>query len=366
MGLAAAFELAKRGIRVTVFERDDRLGGMSAHFDFDGTRLERYYHFICSPDKTTFRYLAELGLEDALCWTDTHMGFYFEGKLYDWGHPLGLLRFPGLSLVQKIRYGLHVLRAKSITDWKPYDALTSTDWLHRWIGPKAFDVLWRNLFHFKFYELEDSLSAAWLGTRIKRVALSRKSIFQERLAYLRGGSEVLVNALASRLRELGGTIELSARVEAVLTDDSAPNPRIRGVRVDSQDRAFDIVVSTIPLPYLVRLAPRLPEDEKARIAAIQHVGVVCVVLKLKRSFSRNFWMNINDRRVEIPGLIEYSNLNPLDGSVILYAPYYMPQSHPKYRRDAQAFVDETISYLKAMRPDFEASDVVASTASRYD
>ena len=37
MGLAVAYELAKLGHRVTIFERDNRIGGMSAHIDFDGT-----------------------------------------------------------------------------------------------------------------------------------------------------------------------------------------------------------------------------------------------------------------------------------------------------------------------------------------
>ena len=366
MGLAAAYELAKRGVRVTVYERDDRIGGMSAHMDFDGTRIERYYHFVCAPDEHTFRYLKEFGLEGALRWKDTHMGFFYNGTLYDWGNPLGLLRFPHLSLLEKVRYGLHVLRAKSITDWKPYDAIGSTEWLQRWIGPHAFDVLWRSLFHYKFYELENSLSAAWLGTRIKRVALSRRSLLQERLGYLEGGSEVLLDRLADRVRQLGGTIELGAAVESVEVDQSAATPRVRGVRIGGQERRFDVVVSTIPMPYLVPLVPALPEDEKARIAAIESVGVVCVLLKLKRPFTRNFWMNINDPRIEIPGLIEYSNLNPLDGSVVLYAPFYMPRSHPNYRRDMQAFIDETVACLKLIRPDFDAADVLAATASRYD
>ena len=51
MGLAAAYELAKLGHRVTVLERDDRIGGMSAQIDFDGTRIERYYHFVCAPTR---------------------------------------------------------------------------------------------------------------------------------------------------------------------------------------------------------------------------------------------------------------------------------------------------------------------------
>ncbi len=363
MGLAAAYELARRGARVTVYERDDRIGGMSAFVDFAGTRIERYYHFICKPDRTTFDYLREFGLEDRLRWTRTKMGFYFRGCLYDWGHPLALLRFPGLSLLQKLRYGLHVMRAKGIADWTPYDAFSSTEWLQRWIGPQAYDVLWRPLFHYKFYEYEDSLSAAWLGTRIKRVALSRASLFEEELGYLQGGSEVLLEAVAARIRQLGGAIELKTGVDEVIVDAG----RVRGVRVAGAERGCDRVISTIPLPYLTRLVPALPAGERARVAAIRNVGVVCVLLKLARPFTRNFWMNINDPRIEIPGLIEYTNLNPLDGTSIVYAPFYMPQTHPKYRRDFGEFIDETLRCMTLIRPDFAPEqEVIASTASRYE
>jgi protoporphyrinogen oxidase len=294
------------------------------------------------------------------------MGFYHRGRLHDWGHPVALLKFPHLSLSQKVRYGLHVMRAKKIKDWRPYDEISSTDWLHRWIGREAYDVLWRSLFHYKFYEHQHSLSAAWLGTRIKRVALSRKSLFEEQLGYLEGGSEVLLEAVAERLRDLGGRIELRAGVEEVAVAGPEGDLRVLGVRVAGETLAFDRVISTIPLPYLTHLVPALPEDERQKVAAIRNVGVVCVLLKLKRPFTRNFWMNINDPRIEIPGLIEYTNLNPLDGSAIVYAPYYMPQSHPKYRRDFQAFIDETLAYMKLIRPDFSPeTELIAATASRY-
>jgi protoporphyrinogen oxidase len=292
------------------------------------------------------------------------MGFYWSGKLYDWGHPLALLAFPGLSFVDKVRYGLHVLRAKGIEDWRPYDAFSSTDWLKRWIGPRAYDVLWRSLFHFKFYELQDQLSAAWLGTRIKRVALSRKSMFTEEMGYLVGGSEVLLEAVHARLRRQGVEIRLRTAVEEVTIGDGT---RVSGVQIGGVRLPFDQVISTVPLPYLVRMMPGLPDDEKAKVAAIKNVGVVCVLLKLRRPFTRNFWMNINDPRIEIPGLIEYTNLNPLDGSAIVYAPYYMPQTHPKYQRDFQEFIDETLGYMKMIRPDFDAAaEVLATTASRYE
>jgi protoporphyrinogen oxidase len=367
MGLAVAYELAKRGDRVTVFEAGDRIGGMSAAVDFGGVQIERYYHFVCGPDETTFAYLREFGLFDKLKWTDTHMGFYYDGKLHDWGHPLALLRFPGLSLVEKIRYGLHVMRAKGISDWKPYDAFSSTKWIKDAIGERAYDVMWKSLFHYKFYELQDSLSAAWLGTRIKRVALSRKNLFQERMGYIEGGSEVLIDAIARRVRELGGRIELKSPVqEVVSTSDAAGPARITGLRVKDVVQPFDQVISTIPLPYLTRVVPGLPAEERRKVEEIRNVGVVCVLLKLKRPFTRNFWMNINDRRIEIPGLIEYSNLNPSVGATILYAPFYMPQGHPKYQRPFAEFVDETIAAMRLIRPDWDPSDVIDTMASRYE
>lgn len=367
MGLAAAYVAARACAQVTVFERDDRIGGMSAFIDFAGTRIERYYHFICKPDQTTFDYLKEFGLEHTLRWTETKMGFYFNGRLYDWGHPRALLTFPGLGLIDKIRYGLHVMKAKGVDDWRPYDAFSSTQWLKQSIGERAYDVLWRSLFHFKFYELQDQLSASWLGTRIKRVALSRKSLFTEEMGYLVGGSEVLLDAVHDRLRKLGGEVRLNAGVEQVCIEGGGGAARASGVKVNGEVLPFDRVISTIPLPYLVRVMPDLPADERAKVAAIKNVGVVCVLLKLKQPFTRNFWMNINDPRIEIPGLIEYTNLNPLDGTSIIYAPYYMPQTHPKYRRDFQTFIDETLGYMKLIRPDFDpAAQVLASTASRYE
>ncbi len=365
MGLAAAYELCKSGAAVEVFERDTRVGGMSVHFDFAGTPIERYYHFVCAPDATTFKYMAELGLSDLMRWTDTHMGFFYNDRLYDWGNPKALLTFPGLSLVQKIRYGLHVMRAKLVSDWRPFDRMRAKDWLQKWIGTQAYEVLWQPLFHFKFYEHEDSLSAAWLGTRIKRVALSRKSIFQERLGYIEGGSEALLLALAREIKRLGGRVRLGSGVEEVLVRGEPGAQRIGGLRINGREEVFDAIVSTVPLPYVNGLIPGLPRNEAAKIAAIRNVGVVCVILKLTRPFTRNFWMNINDPRIEIPGLIEYTNLNPLDGCTIVYAPYYMPQIHPKYDRPFADFVEETLCAMELIRPDFDRADVIDATASRY-
>ena len=82
MGLMCAMELLKQGHEVDIYERDNRIGGMSASFDFDGLEIERYYHFICKTDYPLFKLLDELGLAHTLRWVDTKMGFFYKGRLY--------------------------------------------------------------------------------------------------------------------------------------------------------------------------------------------------------------------------------------------------------------------------------------------
>lgn len=362
MGLAVAYELLKRGWAVDIYERDDRIGGMSASTQLDGLKIERFYHFICVPDDTLFEYLREFGIHDKLRWVETKMGFFFRGKLYDWGTPIALLRFPGLDLVSKFRYGVHVFLTKGVSDWRALDRIECTAWLKRRIGLRGYDVLWKSLFELKFFEYQDRLSAAWLGTRIKRIALSRKNLFTEKLGYLEGGSDTLLDVIDARIRGLGGRIFLKTAAEKIEVDGQGA---LAGIRVDGELRPYTTVVSTIPLPYLVKLAPDLPEDEKAKIAAIINIGVVCAVFKLKKPITRNFWTNISDPSIAIPGLIEYSNLNPLPCTVV-YAPFYMPVTHAKYRLPAEAFIEEVKGYLARVNPEFDPSWVLAASAFRYE
>lgn len=363
MGLMAALELAQKGHSVDVFERDDRIGGMSASFDFDGLSIERYYHFICKPDQPLFDLLEDLSLSDRLRWVDTKMGFYCRGRLYPWGNPLALLRFDQASMLTKIRYGLMAMRAKSVRDWSRYEDFSAVCWLKQWLGEAGYEVFWRSLFELKFHDRSEQLSAAWLGTRIKRIALSRRSLMQETLGYLDGGSEVLLDAMAHAIRQAGGRIHLRAGVEQILNDGDG---RVTGLRVAGSEKAFHAVLSTVPIQYVPNMAPGLPPAFRQRIEAIENIAVACVVFKLAQPLTENFWLNINDARISIPGLIEYSNLNPGDGSHILYAPFYMPASHPRYQRPNNAFIEETLAAMSLVNPGFHPGLVLASHCHRYE
>jgi protoporphyrinogen oxidase len=361
MGFACAYRLLQQGCDVTILEAGDRIGGMSASFDFDGLTIERYYHFICAPDQALFDMLEEFGIYDKLRWRETEMGFYYQGKLYRWGRPDSLLLFPGLNVGTKLRYAMHVLCAKSIKDWSALDKLEATQWIRRWLGERGYDVLWRSLFELKFYEYTQSISAAWIAARIQRVAKSRKNIFQERLGYLEGGSETFLRAFESRITSLGGKIFLKAPVQKVECKDGI----VAGIQAGGEFYDVQSVYSTIPIPYVPRMVPDLSEEEKTRIGSIANIAVACVILKLSHSVSPYFWININDPEMEVPGMVEYSNLNPLEHHV-LYVPYYMPKKNPKYRRPDEDFYNEVFKYLSRINQEFREDWVLAKMVSRYE
>src|ERR1035437_4579021 len=87
MGLAVAYQLVKDGHQPVIFEADDRVGGMTAAFDFAGLQIERYYHFHCISDQAFLAILDELGLADKMHWVETKMSFYYQQKVVPWGNP---------------------------------------------------------------------------------------------------------------------------------------------------------------------------------------------------------------------------------------------------------------------------------------
>ena len=360
MGLAVAYQLARDGHRPVIFEADDRVGGMTACFDFNGMDIERYYHFHCLSDHAFLQVLEELGLQHKMRWVETRMGYWFRGRLQPWGNPLALLRFQGLSLTAKVRYGLHAFLATKRNDWRALDRLEATTWIKRWVGVEAYEALWRKLFDLKFYEHANELSAAWIWSRIRRIGRSRYSLFREKLGYLEGGSNTLLHAMKAAIEQNGGTIHLRKPVRKVLIADS----RVKGLETDEGQFLFDKVISTVPLPYVPMLMPDLPPNLLSKYRALKNIAVVCVIAKLRRSVTGNFWLNTNDDEMDIPGVVEYTNLRPLDHHIV-YVPFYMPGDHPKYLEPDEVFLEKVRRYLKRINPALHDNDFIDMKASRY-
>jgi protoporphyrinogen oxidase len=360
MGLAAAYEALLCGHQTTLLEASPAPGGMAAHFDFGGLSIERYYHFICKSDEPTFALLKELGIADRMRWRSTSMGYFMGDKVHAWGDPFSLLAFPHLNLVEKIRYGGLMFLSTRRDRWDALENVSARTWIESWCGRGVYEKLWRRLFELKFYEFADDISARWIWTRIRRVGRSRKSLLQEELGYIDGGSQTLVDALVEAIGRLGGEIRLGEPCERVLVEGG----RVVGVQTKRGRLDADAVISTVPTPLVAHMVPDLPEDEKAAYQRIQNIGVICVVLKLRKSVTPHFWVNIVDPELPIPGVIEFSNLRDTGDETILYAPYYMPTANPLWGRSDEEFVAEVMASLSKINPAISAEDLIGSYVGR--
>ncbi|QEX25038.1 oxidoreductase [Hypericibacter adhaerens] len=359
MGLAAAYHAMKRGHAVTVLEAAPEPGGMAAHFDLAGLSIERFYHFVCKADRPTLDLLAELGLAGKMRWAPTSMGYYLDGTLYPWGDPVSLLRFPKLGLAEKLRYGLMMALSARRREAGRLETLSAKEWITAWCGGRVYERMWAPLFRLKFHDYADDISAAWIWTRIKRIGSSRRSLFQEELGCLEGGSETLIRALVDAIARGGGEIRLSTPATRI----DIAGGRVKGVEAGGGHVAADAVISTVPTPLVSALVPDLPAAERARYEAIRNIGVVCVVFRLTRSVTPHFWVNISDPRFEIPGIVEFSRLRPVTDTVV-YVPYYMPTTHPKFRQPDEAFRTEAFGCLKRLNPSLRDGDLVACHVGR--
>ena len=360
MGLAAAFRAARNGHQVTVLEAAQDPGGMAGHFDFDGLSLERFYHFVCKTDYPTFAVLRELGIADKLHWRPTSMGEFMGNKLHRWGDPLALLRFPLLTPWQKFRYALFAFICVRRKRWDALESESARTWILRWCGQAVYDRLWKPLFAFKFYQFANNISAQWIWTRIHRIGRSRKNLMQEELGYIEGGTLTLINALIQDIEANGGKVHLGTPARKVRTE----NGQATGVETSAGFFAAEAVISTAPTPLVSALIPDLPADWKARYDAIQNIGCICVIFKLRRSVSPHFWVNISEPDLEIPGIIEFSNLRPTGSDAVVYVPYYMPVTQEKFTWPDDRLLTEAFTCLHRVNPDLLPADIRATKVAR--
>jgi protoporphyrinogen oxidase len=359
-GLSAGYELSKRGVDVELFERDNALGGLAGSFLLEGGYVEKFYHFICLHDTTYQTVLRELGLDHRLRWKLTEMGQFYQGNLYSFGRPTDLLFFPHLPWKDKIRFATAIMKIKASPwqDWKKIENLQVDDWLQNTFGHQVYSTLHEPMIRLKFGKYKAKLSAAWMWARIHRLGRSRTKIRQrEKVGYVEGGSQIIMDALGDKIRNSGGVITLRASVDRLIFDGD----RIRGLVVNGKEQFFDAVISTVPLPAFLRLIPSTLQGEYwTRLRNIESIGVMCVFLRIKKSLTKFFWTNISDPNIQLAGLIEYTNLNPLShlgGDSIVYLPQYLDSKDEKFQKPNEQIIEEYLGYLKRINPDFSKDQV---------
>jgi protoporphyrinogen oxidase len=361
LGLSAAYRLAQAGVRVSVFERSSDLGGLVGSFDFDGRPVDRFYHVILPTDDRVIGLAEELGLGDRFRFRPTEVGFYGANRLFSMTSPKDFLRFPILRPWERARLAAFVAHCQLIKGYEKLDEVPLLEWLRRECGKGVVDRLWAPLLDSKFDGRFDDLPATYIWARTRRMSKTRDSRGREVMGWLEGGYQTLIDALVRRIRELGGEVRAGSVVDEIVGTSAG----VSGLAVDGAYRPFDHVLCTLAPTVAQRLMPPalsagVPEDP------FRYLGVVCLLLRLRRSVSPYYHLNITDRSIPLTTVVETTHVVDPEhvGGTLLYVSKYVDPSHSDLTRPEADVERDYLAHAKTMLPQLRDEDVLGRIVQR--
>lgn len=357
-GLTAAFYLLRAGERVTVYEAQPQLGGLSTYFDFGLFHWDKYYHCIPTSDRPLLTLIDDLGLSSELRWQETKVGFFTDNALHSMSSTWDFLRFPALSLWEKFRLGLGILYASRIRDGKQLEEISVKDWLIRVFGRGNFQKMWGPLLKCKLGACREEASAAFIWATIFRLYSTREknASQKERMGYVRGGYRTVFLRMIREIERMGGNIQTGVSVQEIR---SAPEGGLM-VRSVDEVKQFDAVISTVPSKVLAKIAPELSQVYREKLEKVKYLGVVCLVLVLKRRLTPFYCTNLTDESLPFTGLIEMTNLisqEETKGWHLFYVPKYTAPGDPLFEASDEEVWQLFASHLRKIFPDLQEQEI---------
>ncbi|MGI8476128.1 MAG: NAD(P)/FAD-dependent oxidoreductase [Thermomicrobiales bacterium] len=356
-GLTAALRMAQAGHSVTLWERGNRLGGQAGAFPVEGSDLEYFYHHLFQSDGEIVALIEELGIGDKLMWLPSNVGYFADGKIYPLNGAKDLLKLDFIPLHDRIRLGLVTAYLQKVKDWKKYERVTAETWLRKALGNRAYEKTWGAQLDAKFGRYQSDVAMVWFWGKIWLRTTSRKSpLEQEKLGYIRGSFNTLIDALSARCRREGADLRVGSgpstlRKNAGQTWDIVFDD-------GSETETCDHVIVTTPSPIMSRLVPELPDDYRAKLNGLTYEAAAVALLQLSRPLTDIYWLNIADRDMPFTGVIEHTNFMPpgdYGNKRYVYLSKYMETDHPYFTMPEAELIEAYIPYLRRINPDFDRS-----------
>lgn len=328
VGLTAGYELTKKGHRVTIFEGGDKVGGLavgmkSPKWDWG---LEKFYHHFFTNDKAIISLADEIGVKKIVSTPKTN-SFIF-GKEIQLDSPASLLKFPYLSVFDRVRMGAGLLLFKLIPDGTFLERWTADRALPIILGKGGYEMVWKPLLSAKFGPFTKEVNLAWFWARVFKRTTS--------LGYFEGGFQALAEKLADKIRSRGGKIILNKKVSS-------------SEYLVSRDK-FDAWVITVPAPLVDKLI-----GPKIRWPKINYLWGQTVILELDRSLMKGYWLNVLEK--DWPFLVAVEHTNFVDkknygGNYLVYLGNYLPDGDERLSMKDEELLNLYLPFLKKINRNF--------------
>lgn len=358
-GLTAAFELSKKGYKVRVVELEESPGGLAGTFEFsDGVKLEKFYHHWFNNDVYVPGLVKELGMEGDVITLPSQTGMYFNGRIWKLSTPLDLLRFKALSFVDRIRLGLLVFQVRKVKDWRSIEHLTIREWLESLCGERVYKIVWAPLITAKFSVFAELVNAVWMWKKLVLRGGTRNAKGGEELAYFKGGFGRLADAMVQAIRLNGGTVVFQEKV----IDAREQFGKLVSIKTCSEEISGKHFLFTPSFPIISKILEGVsPARWRKSLLRVRYLGNMCLVLRLKKSLSDTYWLNVNDPGFPFVGVIEHTNFDSpkfYEGSHIIYLSRYLAVEDPVWEFSDEQYLEFALEHLVRMFPELDSSWVL--------
>lgn len=350
-GMAAAYDLAKAGQQVTIFEGEDHPGGLASGFKEPGWdwSVEKFYHHWFASDKYMLGLVEELGWSDKVVFPRPYTVMYYKDQWYPFDSILKAILFPGLGWgLNKIRFGLVGLFLRLTNNWWPLEKDTVDAWMRRWAGEKVYQLMWEPLVFGKFGENHfKEVNMAWMWARIK----ARTT----RLGTFEGGFQNFSNMFSERLQEMGVQIRYSTRIQSI---QHQPDKGGLNIESDAGIETFDQILVTTSPSSLAKLVPSLPENYLKNLLELKSMAALVMVISLKHQLSTKgyYWFNLpKNEGYPCLALVEHTNYVSSDhfgGDHIIYMGDYLEPEHENFKLSQAELLERFLPGLKRINPAF--------------
>lgn len=285
-GLTAAYELAKAGVEVELFEAGAASGGMCRSFELWGQVVDLGPHRFFSSDARVNRLWLEV-IERDYKMVDRFTRIFYGNRFFHYPlQPVNALA--NLGPWEATRCIASYLRQKAARDLHGSSFET---WVVNRFGRRLFEIFFKT-YSEKLWGIScQELDADFAAQRIKKLSLGevaknalglggkRHQTLVDQFAYPLGGTGQVYDRMADYVGSLG-ELHLNRPVAQVLHD----RKRVTGLRFsDGTTRNYDHVISTMPLTLMVKGLEGTPADVQAAAASLKFRNTILVYLRVNAS-----------------------------------------------------------------------------------
>jgi protoporphyrinogen oxidase len=350
-GLTAAYQLAKGGAEVEVFEASETVGGLARSVERWGQRVDIGPHRFFSDDLRVNRLWLEVVGRDYRM-VDRQTRIFYNRRFFDYPlRPANALWNMGAA-----NAGLCLssyLKEKVAPSFHADNGGTFESWVVGRFGRRLYNMFFKS-YSEKLWGIPCSeLDADFAAQRIKKFSLGealksalglgngKHKTLVNQFAYPTGGSGMVYERMAERIQRRGGKVHLNCPVRRLVHD----GPSVGGVEfTDGNVAGFDHVISTMPLTLLVRRLDGVPKEVLEAVDGLRFRNTILIYLHVNAAkLFPDQWLYIHSPDLQTGRITNFRNWVPeLYGTAqtsILALEYWAYDEDPLWQEQDSKLID---------------------------